>query len=1063
MDFPLPEIPSYGAMPRLPVAPHPRGRPVSYCAPSTQEGMYSGSGSFQFPTPGPPPPLVPSGSLEQTGAYSNYAVQSNQPTYAGSQQPRRASDPERLAPESFSTPTVTASATTVSVSTVTSYPAHGANPKALITAIKAEIAGERRDALIDENLLEIRQQISQPGREAHFRFIAAGGVAVLVDLLKIRSVSGKSLEVVVDMLGMLEEDSHTAHTAFQEGAGPILIGIMSKSQNPNAVALAIWALSRMSRDAQIAKELVSNRLGSLLIEKGLTGSPQPSQVASWCMGNLVYNEMLADALVNQGVVQGVSNHLCKTVESRSPETRPEDYCAAIYPVARLSRSIKIAKLFHRAGCVKPLLWCLNNSDDPDVLMWSARAVGCLMRPNSGDMAKVLLEGGAAQGLARLPRVIPKDCIRPLESFGFAIQRFGCAEWGTGTRKALIEAGILDSLMLALKTASTTAYPQAHVDLALAVSLLGDIGGGEVRERIIRADGVEILKRLAILGSPEVTRACNTAVTSLTGNLFTRNAASAKSALVHDWSGGCPDYQPISPSLTARGPSSHPMAPMPLTDQPQSPPYMFQSSPLPLSPPPQQQGYPGSDPATPYTPQIQQPTVKYGEYGNTTIETVKVGKSGVSGENVEYFNSFQTENVTVARDDGTSYRTSEATAYALTGFETITIAQGNFTNQPPHRWYNSLGYASPETECDPHIFNVGDSFTTNYTLFTWTILSVYDEAPVGFNRTNLRKSSVAYNGTNLDNCDFATIRITADPSAWVATFMGTVVCNITYFPVVLSTTWTMNLASYGPNDMSVVTPFYIDPVAYVADMLMYAGGDLFSSMKAALSATNNTGTAAMSLVLESSIRLVPLVFCHNPRLGSIDSSCTQVPPDVTELLSLNLLSTDGTINTRGNVPRFPSLGAAENALQVMLAAIRLDIGNTFPNNFMVNPDVINKTLSSTFTGQAPANFTVYSELFQNLKYLVPLEIVSSQPAVIVTQYLCHVPRAKSVGQIIISVMVATLSMFSSGWAVFIMMSAYFETRRYKQVDAYEGRINIKGNNAHESQDEPGAIPLLESHR
>ncbi|KAG9097023.1 hypothetical protein FRC06_008038 [Ceratobasidium sp. 370] len=130
----------------------------------------------------------------------------------------------------------------------------------------------------------------------------------------------------------------------------------------------------------------------------------------------------------------------------------------------------------------------------------------------------------------------------LEAFAFAIQRFSCAEWGSGTRKALVEAGVVDSLLAALRTASGVRNPQTHIELALAVSFLGDVGGGPIRKEIVSASGIEILKRVAAEGNVEVAKACGLAITSITGNIFTRNAASAKTAMAHNWSGGCPDME-----------------------------------------------------------------------------------------------------------------------------------------------------------------------------------------------------------------------------------------------------------------------------------------------------------------------------------------------------------------------------------------------------------------------------------------------------------------------------------------------------------------------------------------
>ncbi|KAJ7594216.1 armadillo-type protein [Mycena floridula] len=271
-------------------------------------------------------------------------------------------------------------------------------------------------------------------------------------------------------------------------------------------------------------------LPRLLCQKGLRSkSPLLQRYAAWCLGNLIYTDSIADTLeLQHKVVVEVSDHLRKVSTSR-PESPPEDICAALYPVARISRSIKLAKSLSKAGCI-PYLTNHLNSSDPLVLNWTARVVGCLMRPNSSDMAKALLDASIAKGLARLPSVLPHNedglvyqGVAPLASFAFAVQRFSCAEWGGGVRKRLVEEGVVDSLLAALRTAADEPCPEVHIELALAVSFLGDVGGKDIRKEITRAGGIDILKKVAKEGSPEVNKACSMAVTSITGNLWTRNA------------------------------------------------------------------------------------------------------------------------------------------------------------------------------------------------------------------------------------------------------------------------------------------------------------------------------------------------------------------------------------------------------------------------------------------------------------------------------------------------------------------------------------------------------------
>jgi hypothetical protein len=68
---------------------------------------------------------------------------------------------------------------------------------------------------------------------------------------------------------------------------------------------------------------------------------------------------------------------------------------------------------------------------------------------------------------------------------------------------------------------------------------------------------------------------------------------------------------------------------------------------------------------------------------------------------------------------------------------------------------------PGSLCDPHIFNLGDTFTTNYTFFGWTIDSVI--------KANAGGSAITYEGIPLTFCDVTSIYIDGDLRSWTADF------------------------------------------------------------------------------------------------------------------------------------------------------------------------------------------------------------------------------------------------------------------------------------------------------
>lgn len=291
------------------------------------------------------------------------------------------------------------------------------------------------------------------------------------------------------------------------------------------MALSVWCINRICRSADVASSLIKADLAGILIAKGLQGGLTSARLSAWCLGNLAYTDALAQTLASYDLITASVRHLKRITMNTQAST--EDICAALYIVARMARSIPLSKSLIRAGCVPLVIRQLSTSDDSQILQWSARAVGCLMRPNGSDIAKILIDAGSATALARLPRVLPSDAIEPLASFAFSIQRFSCAEWGSGTRRSLVDAGVVDSLLAALRSAADAlAYPQVHIELALAVSFLGDVGGSAIRKEIVKAGGIDILKRVGAAGRPDVTKTCNMAVTSITGNLWTRNAGTA---------------------------------------------------------------------------------------------------------------------------------------------------------------------------------------------------------------------------------------------------------------------------------------------------------------------------------------------------------------------------------------------------------------------------------------------------------------------------------------------------------------------------------------------------------
>ncbi|CAE6407250.1 unnamed protein product [Rhizoctonia solani] len=382
------------------------------------------------------------------------------------------------------------------------------------------------------------------------RLVDTGVIPHLITELKNSSPNEVGVNNIIFALGLLSRDLLSAASIVRPGTAEQLIEISKGAQTGPARACLAWCLGRMVQSDDIATRLVEGGLPELLISwLTVSDDTHAHRYCAWTLGTLARTDTLVDTLVEMGAIPVLASHLNRIA---TPQTNPdpEDLCAALFAVARFARTIKLSKALAASGSVEPMVQILNQTLDPNVLNWSARAIGCHMRPNSSDMAKILLRAGAAKGLARLPDVVPTDETNALGSFAFAIARFSCAEWSAGTRKELVEAGVVDALLRALRAAASipATNPQVHAELAFAISFLGDVGGSSIRKEIQESGGVDILRQLARQEPPDVRKACETAITSTTGNVFTRLTASTKAGLTHDWKGGCPEYPIPHPNI-----------------------------------------------------------------------------------------------------------------------------------------------------------------------------------------------------------------------------------------------------------------------------------------------------------------------------------------------------------------------------------------------------------------------------------------------------------------------------------------------------------------------------------
>jgi len=169
----------------------------------------------------------------------------------------------------------------------------------------------------------------------------------------------------------------------------------------------------------------------------------------------------------------------------------------------------------------------------------------------------------------------------------------------------------------------------------------------------------------------------------------------------------------------------------------------------------------------------------------------------------------------------------------------------------------------------------------------------------------------------------------------------------------------------------------------------------------------------------------------PALLGTNAPCASDTPPVnitSSLVVIHNLTSSYHMNGDNAINATNLYAPIANIVQTIHAAIQIDLGNAHKNNFLLNPPTLNKTLFSEF----PAAFlpkrtvsTLYQAISNGSFSTLPLKVEG--PAKLEARYLCHLQRMKPPAQALIAVLVATLSMFLSGWGSFMLVATYWAKR------------------------------------
>ena len=156
----------------------------------------------------------------------------------------------------------------------------------------------------------------------------------------------------------------------------------------------------------------------------------------------------------------------------------------------------------------------------------------------------------------------------------------------------------------------------------------------------------------------------------------------------------------------------------------------------------------------------------------------------------------------------------------------------------------------------------------------------------------------------------------------------------------------------------------------------------------------------------------------PKTAAAGSCAKELILSNKETLYASTLGPDGNLILLNNdvpVLDLPGQYSLSNLANVFHAAVRLDIGYVLPDNLLVNASAVNIFLHPLTNG------TLYPDLQSNTTLAYPLP--STEQAVIDTLYQCTFKSAKSPGEIFIAVLVATASLFGTGWSILMFAASY----------------------------------------
>ncbi|KIM38213.1 hypothetical protein M413DRAFT_447960 [Hebeloma cylindrosporum] len=371
---------------------------------------------------------------------------------------------------------------------------------------------------------------------------------------------------------------------------------------------------------------------------------------------------------------------------------------------------------------------------------------------------------------------------------------------------------------------------------------------------------------------------------------------------------------------------------------------------------------------------------------------------------------------------------------LTGYETVTLFKDDYNVTETHWFYGLMPFRRHSGPlCDAHLFKLGDSFTTNYTFFEWSIESII--------KPNAGKSGLFYTGTPLSSCDVSSIYVNGDLHTWSVDVTAVISCKTDEnFQITAKTSFSRGFLPGQYRPLLATVRFDNEGTKDFRGVVLETIISMASidfGVRAFRALTSSNYTTPMIISAQANFESCPM------SVGG-SAPCALAAPNFTIAYASVVYPNSTILIYDGHLP-ISSVNPwvmddifeqpLYNLLQAVDACIGVELGNPRPNNFILNPSFLNNTITSKFpaTGwNADADFENYSGLYYAWAQPEPefksyLPVNTSGPANIQALYACQFQKRKSLGPLFVSVLVATLGMFSTGWALFMLIASSLAKR------------------------------------